>query len=109
MQGCGEHLIHFDIVYGAKGGHTELQNGEERPDLFKQILKIEPDQQKVEDKLPTKLLKACATMKLKAEKRDKRKRLGKNKWEQEINDLDLVKFQHTSDATQCIMGKFHRP
>jgi hypothetical protein len=50
----------------------ELLNGEERPDLFKQILNIEPKQQPVEVELPTKLLKACAKMKLKAEKRNKR-------------------------------------
>jgi hypothetical protein len=48
----------------------ESLNVEERPDLFKQIMKIEPDQ-RVEDELPTKLLKAYAKMKLKAEKRNK--------------------------------------
>jgi hypothetical protein len=42
-----------------------LLNVEERPDLFKQV----------GDELPTKLLEANAKMKLKAEKRNKRKQL----------------------------------
>jgi hypothetical protein len=87
----------------------ELLNGEERPDLFKQILRIEPDQQQVENVLPTKLLKSYANMKLNAEKRNKRKQLSKNKWKPKVNESVLVKCQHTSDATQGIMGKFHRP
>jgi hypothetical protein len=48
-------------------------------------------------------------MKLQAEKRNKRKQLSKNKWKPKINESVLVKCQHTSDATQGIMGKFHRP
>jgi hypothetical protein len=74
---------------------------------LKQILKIEPDQLEVEDELPPKLLKAYAKMKLKAEKRYKRKQLSKNKWKPKVNDSVLVKCQHTSDAKQGIMGKFH--
>lgn len=56
----------------------ELLNGEERPNVFKQILKVGHDQQPIEDELAVKILKAYAKMKLKAEERNKR-RLGKNK------------------------------
>jgi hypothetical protein len=84
----------------------ELLYGKERPDLFIRILKTEPNQQPIEDDLPTKLLKAYAKMKLKAEKIN---RLNKNKWEPKVNDLVLVKCQHTSHTTQGIIGKFHQP
>jgi hypothetical protein len=72
-------------------------------------LNIDPEQQPAEDELPTKLLKACAKMKPKAENRNKRKQLHKNKWKPKVNDSVLVECQRTSDATQGIMGKFHRP
>jgi hypothetical protein len=93
----------FDCV------NHDLLSGEERPDLFKQILKSEPDQQPAKEELASKILRAYAKMKLKAEKRNRGKRSGKDKWKPQLNDLVLVKCQHTSDATKGTTGKFHRP
>jgi hypothetical protein len=73
--------------------------------IYLNILKGNPDQQPVEEELASKILKAYAKMKLKAEERNRRKQSGKNKWKPKLNDLVLVKCQHTSDAAQGIMGK----
>jgi hypothetical protein len=59
--------------------------------------------------LPVKILKAYAKMKVKAEKRNKNKILRKSKWKHKIDDAVLVRCQPTSDASQVIIGKFHRP
>jgi hypothetical protein len=55
------------------------------------------------------VLKDYAKMKEKAEKRNKRNILGKSKWKPKIDDAVFVKCQPTSDASQIIIGKFHRP
>jgi hypothetical protein len=86
----------------------ELLNGETRPDLFKKLLNFEPDSERTEDSLPNKLLKAYAKMKLKAEKRN-RKKIVKTKWEPKQNDLVLIKCQLASDAAQGVISKFQRP
>jgi hypothetical protein len=87
----------------------ELLNGGEKLDLFRKILKKETDQLQAEEDLPVKILKAYAKMKIKAEKRNKKKILGKSKWKLKIDDAVLVKCQPTSDSSQGIIGKFHRP
>jgi hypothetical protein len=58
--------------------------------------------------LSVKILNAYTKIKLKAEKRNKKKILGKSKWKPKIDDEVLVRCQPTSDASQGIIGKFHR-
>jgi hypothetical protein len=77
--------------------------------LLRKILKKETDQLQAVEDWPVKILKACAKMKVKGEKSNKKKILGKSKWEPKIDHAVLVRCQPTSDASQGIIGKFHRP
>jgi hypothetical protein len=84
-------------------------NGGEKLDLFRKVLKKEKDELQVEEDLPVKILQTYAKMKVRAEKRNKKKILRKSKWKHKIDDAVLVRCQHTSDASQGTIGKFHRP
>jgi hypothetical protein len=92
-------------------GHApiELLSAESRPDIFRKLLKKEPDQQPSEEALADKLLKAYAKTKLEAEKRNRNRKLGSTRWRPELKDLVLVKCQPAPDAAQGIIGKFKRP
>jgi hypothetical protein len=48
-------------------------------------------------------------MKLKAEKRNKKLKTGRTRWNPQLKDLVLVKCQPASDAVQGITSKFQRP
>ena len=48
-------------------------------------------------------------MKLKAEKRNKKRRTGRSQWIPELQELVLVRCQPASDAVQGITSKFQRP
>jgi hypothetical protein len=87
----------------------ELLSGKPRPDIFRNILKKEPDRQPVEEALTDKLLKAYARMKLKADKRKEQRKTGVTRWRPKLNEAVLVRCQPTSDAAQGITGKFQRP
>jgi hypothetical protein len=87
----------------------ELLGGHPRPDIFSKLLKKEIDQLPVEDTLANKVLKAYARSKLKAEKRNRKRKSGRTRWLPKLSDLVLVKSQPISDATQGIIGKFQRP
>jgi hypothetical protein len=47
-------------------------------------------------------------MKVKAERRNKRRKTGKTRWQPHLNEQVLVKSQHASDAALGITGKFQR-
>jgi hypothetical protein len=64
-----------------------LLGGENKLDLFEKILQKNTERQRIEDDLPTKLLKACARTKLKAEMRSKKKKFGKAKWKPKVRNL----------------------
>jgi hypothetical protein len=58
----------------------ELLGGEPRPDIFRELLKNEPDQLPVEGTLAEKLLKAYAKSKSNGEKRNRKRKTGKSRW-----------------------------
>jgi hypothetical protein len=86
---------------------VELLNDGERLDLFRKVLKKETDQLQAQEDLSVKILKVYAKMKVKAEKRNKKKILGKSKWNPKIDDAVLVRCQPTSDTSQGNIGKFY--
>jgi hypothetical protein len=85
-----------------------LLYGQPKPNVFLKVLRndINPSQ---EEPLADKLMKAYARMKLKAEKRNVKRRTGKTQWQPKLKELVLVKCQPVSDAVQGITGKFQRP
>jgi transposase InsO family protein len=85
---------------------VELLNRTPRPDVFRKILKKEADHLPEEEALTDKLLKAYARMKLRAEKRNKRRKTGSTRWEPKLHDVVLVKSQSVSDAVQGVTSKF---
>jgi transposase InsO family protein len=87
----------------------ELLSGDYRPDIFRELLKKEADQIPKEDVLADKLLKAYARMKLKADKRNKKRKTGRTRWKPRLQELVLMKCQPVSDAVQGITSKFQRP
>jgi hypothetical protein len=88
---------------------VELMFNEKRPDLFAKILSKTKDQQPDTGSLQDKLTLAYLTMKQKAEKRKRRRKLGGTKWEPKLNEKVLLKCQPTSDAALGITAKFLRP
>jgi hypothetical protein len=76
--------------------------------VFRQILKKEADQVPTEV-LSDKLLRAYARMKLRADRRNQRRKTGTTGWEPKLQDLVLVKSQPVSDAVHGITGKFQLP
>jgi hypothetical protein len=87
----------------------ELLSGKPRPDIFRKLLKKEADQLPTEEILADKLLKAYARMKLKEDKRNRKLKTGRTRWNPQLKDLVLVKCQPASDAVQGITSKFQRP
>jgi hypothetical protein len=87
----------------------ELLDGKFRPDIFRNILKKRSDQIPTEDTVAEKVLKAYARAKVKAEKRNLKRKTGKSQWLPKINDLVLVKSQLISDVVQGVTVKFQRP
>jgi hypothetical protein len=87
----------------------ELLSGAARPDVFKGLVNKKPDQLPQEETLPDKILKVYARLKLRSEKRSKRRKKGQIIWKPQLNDLVLVRCQPASDAAQGIIGKFNHP
>jgi hypothetical protein len=85
----------------------ELLNGEPTPDLFSKLLKKEQDQKPIPVALEDKLLRAYAKMKIRARKRQAKRKIGRTVWQPNIGDAVLVKSQPVSDASLGITGKFH--
>jgi hypothetical protein len=56
-----------------------------------------------------KITLAYLTMKKKAAKRKRRRKVASTKWEPQLNDEVLLKCQPTSDAALGITAKFIRP
>jgi hypothetical protein len=59
----------------------------------------------MEDTVAEKVLKAYARAKVKAEKRNLKRKTGKRQWRPKLNDLVLVKSQLISDAVQGVTEK----
>lgn len=87
----------------------ELLSGETKLNLFEKILKKLTDNLTPEERLQEKTLKAYARMKLKADRRNQKRKRRQRNWRPELHEAVLVKCQHTSDAAQGITGKFQRP
>jgi hypothetical protein len=88
---------------------TELLNWQPRTDIFRKLLKEGANQSPKEEPLADKLIKAYARMRLKAEKRNKKRRTGRTQRKSNLRDSVLVKCQPASDAVQGITSKFQRP
>jgi hypothetical protein len=58
---------------------------------------------------PEKALKAYIRMKMKAERRKGRRKLGKHRWDPQVGDMVLVKPEAVSDAVAGITKKFIHP
>jgi hypothetical protein len=56
-----------------------------------------------------KLLKPYARMKLRADRRNAKRRTGKTRWRPNLQELVLVKSQPVSDTVRGITSKFQRP
>jgi hypothetical protein len=56
-----------------------------------------------------KILKAYARMKVKAERRNRRRRTGKTRWKSQLKEHVLVKSQPVSDESLGVTVKFQRP
>jgi hypothetical protein len=87
----------------------ELLSGDRRPDIFRKLLKKEAGQLPKDEVLADKSLKAYARMKLKAGKKNKKRKTGRTQWKPRLQELVLVKSQPASDEAQGITSKFQRP
>jgi hypothetical protein len=83
--------------------------GESRPDLFRKIPEKTSQQLPTAETLESKLIKAYARMKLRADKRQRKHRTGATKWKPQLRDKVLVKYQPISDAARGVTGKFRHP
>ena len=92
-------------------GYTpvELLFGEPQPNVFLKVLNDHVNQSQEEEPLADKLIKAYARMKLKAEKRNIRRKTGRIQWLPKLGELVLVKSQTVSDAAQGVTAKFQMP
>jgi hypothetical protein len=63
----------------------------------------------VEEAVADKVLKAYSRMKLKADKRNKKRTTGRTRWQPQLGESVLVKCQPSSDAVHGITSKFQRP
>jgi hypothetical protein len=88
---------------------VELLFGEAQPNMFSRILKNNKNQSQETTLLADKLIQAYTRMKLKAEKRNMKRKTRKARWDPRLNELVLVKCQTTSDAVQGITAKFQMP
>jgi hypothetical protein len=81
--------------------------GEDRPDLFKEILKKAPENTSPMETLQSKIVMAYVRMTEKATNRNKGK-TGITKWDPKLGDMVLAKCQPASDATVEVTRKFGR-
>jgi hypothetical protein len=88
---------------------VELLFGETQPNVFLKILDQSVNQSQEEESLADKLMKAYIRMKLKAERRNLKRRTGHTQWHPRLKELVLVRSQAASDATQGITAKFKLP
>ncbi|PNF18243.1 hypothetical protein B7P43_G16458 [Cryptotermes secundus] len=87
----------------------ELLGANPRPDDSRKLLKKDADQLPREHALADKLIKAYARMKLKAHRRNRRRKTARTKWKPSLRELVLVKRQPNSDAAHGIISKFQLP
>jgi hypothetical protein len=105
---CRKLVKFFSVrVYGLCARRAAKQHSE--ADIFRKILKKEVDQLPKEETLADKILRAYACMKLRADKRNKRRKTGKTRWRPQIEDFVLAKRQPVSDAILGVISKFQRP
>jgi hypothetical protein len=81
--------------------------GEDRPDLFKEILKKAPENTSPMETLQSKIVKAYMRIREKATKRNKRK-TGITKWDPKLGDMVLAKCQPVPDAAVGVTRTFGR-
>jgi hypothetical protein len=104
-----ENWLNSSVSQSTGYSPVELLYGNAKPDIFRRILKKHDDQLPTEEALTDKILKAYARMKLRADKRNAKRKTGKTRWQPNLKELVLVKGQPTSDAMLGITSKFQRP
>ncbi|PNF28428.1 hypothetical protein B7P43_G15944 [Cryptotermes secundus] len=104
-----ENWLNSSVSQSTGYSPVELLYGNSRPDIFRKILKKSADQLPQEDILSDKILKAYARMKLRADRRNERRKTGRTKWQPRLNDLVLVRCQPVADTVQGLTSKFQRP
>jgi transposase InsO family protein len=89
-------------------GYTpiELLTDKPRPDLFAKVITKDPDQLPQGEDRETRALKAYLRMKKRAERRNKRNKVGRHLWDPQLGDMVLAKHQTTSDAIAGVTSKF---
>jgi hypothetical protein len=83
--------------------------GKPRPDLFEKFIVKQTDQLPPEETGPEKAIKAYLRMKMKAERRKGRRKLGKHRWDPQVGNMVLVKREAVSDAIAGITKKCIHP
>jgi hypothetical protein len=104
-----ENWLNSSVCESTGYAPIELLNSTPRPDIICKILKKEVDQLPKEETLADRIIRAYARMKLRAEKRNSRRKTGKTRWRPQLEDLVLVKCQQVSDAILGVISKFQRP
>jgi hypothetical protein len=85
---------------------VELLNGNPKPDIFRKILKKAINQLPTEEALANKILKAYARMKLRADKRNARRKTVTTRWQPQLQETVPVRCQPVSDAAHGVISKF---
>jgi hypothetical protein len=103
-----ENWLNSSVSEATGYAPIELLRGDPRSDIFHKLLKKEADPLPGEKALADKLLRANAHMKLRADRRNKRRKTVINQWKPNLQELVLVKCQPASDAVQGVTSKFQR-
>jgi hypothetical protein len=93
-----ENWLNSSVSQSTGYNPVELLYGNAKPDIFRRILKKYDEQLPTEEALSDKILKAYARMKLRADKRNAKRKTGKMRWQPDLKELVLVKGQPISDA-----------
>jgi hypothetical protein len=100
-----ENWINQSVASSTGYTPIELMEGKSRPDLFASILRKDPGQLPQEESTEDKALKAYERMKLKADRRNRRKKRGRHQWDPQVGDLVLAKQQAVSEANAGFTSK----
>jgi hypothetical protein len=104
-----ENWLNSSVSSSTGYAPIELLSANPRPDVFRNLLKRDADHLPRENALADKLIKAYASMKLRADRRNQRRKPCRTRWNPKLRELVLLKSRNTSDALQGITSKFQLP
>jgi hypothetical protein len=107
---CAVHrkLVEYLCKPSYRYAPIELLYGNTRPNIFLDSLKSSKNLSQ-DEPLAEKLIKAYAKIRLRAEKRSNKRKIGKMRWKPKLQKQVLAKCQPMSDAVQGITSKFQGP